>query len=334
MTAKRLLALLAAAALVVGAFVVRRNVIEDDRESETDGTEAGEPERDDATALYCITELAEACEQLAATHDELDITVEDAGATLDRLAGLDDGEQAPLWLTIDPFPAMVELLRQNDPLGFETDTVGASQLGIAFRSSDKSAAITAFCDADSTALWRCVGDHAGDDWSTLGAASIPGTLRPSFGDVNDSALGLASFASAVASYFGSAEINRIQFDDARFISWLRRISAVSIDGTQRGSTPLETLAVRSALDAAATANYEVNALDATGERFDVNYSEPNMWIQAVIATPAGVAAPDGIVSDVAAALDAAGWDPADAAESLPPSASTLLALRTLWNDAT
>jgi hypothetical protein len=346
---RRVGAVVLAIALVVGAFVVRRNVIEDDDSASTDGTEVDEPDRDDATALYCITELAEVCDSLASSHDDLDVTIEDAGETLDRLAALGDDETAPLWLTIDPFPAMVDALRQNAaPLGFETQAVGASQLAVAYRAGDKSAAIAEFCEGDSTSLWRCLGEQAGQNWSTLGTSTITGTLRPSLGDVSNSALGLTSFGSAIASYFGAVDVDRTQFDDTSFIGWLRRLSRVSVDSTQVGSTPLATLAVRPAPDAAATAMFEVNALEtptdesspetstdgATGDRFDVNYSEPQMWIQAVIATPAGVAAADGLATDITNAVEDAGWDPATAAEEPVPSASTLLALRQLWNDYT
>ena len=100
MNAQRVGAVILAIALVVGAFVIRRNVIEkDDDEPSTDGTEVDEPDREDATALYCITELTEVCDVLASTHDELDVTVEDAGETLDRLAALGDEEHAEMRVT-------------------------------------------------------------------------------------------------------------------------------------------------------------------------------------------------------------------------------------------
>ena len=164
------------------------------------------------------------CDALAASHDELDITVEDAGATLDRLAALDDAEPVPLWITLDPFPTMVDALRQSDPIGFESQALGSSQLAIAFRAGEKATAIATFCESDTTPLWRCLGEQAGADWSTFGTSSISGTLRPSLGDVTNSALGLTSFASTVASYFGAVDVDRAQFDDTSFISWLRRLS--------------------------------------------------------------------------------------------------------------
>jgi hypothetical protein len=334
-TGRRIGAVVLAVALVVGAFVIRRSVIEDDDDNPTtDGTEVDEPDRGEATVLFCVTELSDVCDSLAASHDELDITVEDAGATLDRLAALDDAAAVPLWITLDPFPAMVDALRQNDPLGFESQALGSSQLAIAFRAGDKETAIATFCESDTTPLWRCLGEQAGADWSTFGTSSISGTLRPSLGDVTNSALGLMSFASAVASYFGAVDIDRAQFDDTSFSSWLRRLSRVSLASTEEDTTPLARLAVRPAPDAAATAMFEVNTLDATGDRFEVNYSEPQMWIQAVLATPAGVAAPNGLAADVTSALEAAGWDPAAAADGPTSSTSTLLALRQLWNDYT
>ena len=336
MNGQRIGAVVLAIALVVGAFVIRRNVIEGDDDSpSTDGTEVDEPDQADATALYCITELTEACEGLAATHDELDITIEDAGETLDRLAALGDDERAPLWLTIDPYPAMVDFLRPNDPVGFETEAVGASQLTVAFRRSDRAAAVAAFCEGEATSLWRCLGGQAGAAWPELGAESIPGTLEPSLGDVANSAVGLMSFGSAIASYFGSVDVDRTQFDDTAFIGWLRRLSRESRDGTVPDQTPFGTMFVRETLvNAAATATFEITQGAAIGNAAEVKYSDPQMWIQAVIATPAGVSLPDGLAADVTSALGEAGWDTASAADGSVPSASTLLALRQLWNDYT
>lgn len=360
MNGRRVGALILAVALVVGAFVLRRNVIEDDDKPTTDGTEVDQPEGDEATALYCITELAAACENLGAANDKLEITIEDAGVTLDRLAALEGGDVAPLWLTIDPYPAMVDVLRgPNGSLGFETMAVGSSQLAIAFPADGRADAMVNTCAGDPVALWRCIGDNTGMPWTTIDGASFQGTVRPSFGHVQESALALTSFGHAVAGYFGETDPDNTQFGDVGFITWLRRVTAVSVRGTQVDNTPLGTMAARqSALDVPATAMFEVNALERTydeslagatespetstaatapespEDRFDVKYSDPEMWIQAVIATPAGVSVPSDLDSDLANALADAGWDPASAADGTLPSASTLLALRQLWIDYT
>jgi len=335
---KRLGAVVLAIVLVAGALYVRNNVIEDDDgDAGTTGTTVDEPARGDATALICITELRDVCTALETGHPDLAITIEPAGATLDRLAGLDDPADAPLWLTIDPYPAMVDVareLRSADPVTAEITVVGASQLGIAFPLSDPSYGATLEAHCPDVALWRCIGDNAGAPWSEIGGAVSWGRLRPSFGDVNGSALGLASLAAAVAGYLGEGEVTRSRWEaDASFTAWFRRLSSASENAAMSGGTPLRTMATRPALDIAATAAFEVAAIDAAGSRFELTYPEPQMWVQAVIATPPGVAAPDGLAADVGASLTTAGWGTPDAAGGPLPNASTLLALRAFWNDA-
>ena len=338
MNGKRLGAVVLAIVLVAGAFYVRNNVIEDDgSEADPPSSTVNEPDRGDATALICITELRDVCTALTTEHPDLAITVEPAGATLDRLAGLDDPADAPLWLTIDPYPAMIDVareLRSAGPVGAEITVVGASQLGIAFPLSDPSYGATLEAHCPDVALWRCIGDNAGAPWSEIGGAVSWGRLRPSFGDVSGSALGLASLAAAVAGYLGEGEVTRSRWEaDASFTAWFRRLSSASENAAMSGGTPLRTMATRPALDIAATAAFEVAAIDAAGSRFELNYPEPQMWVQAVIATPPGVTAPDGLAADVGASLTRAGWGTPDSAGGPLPNASTLLALRAFWNDA-
>ena len=274
------------------------------------------------------------CEALAASHAELDIIIEDAGETLDRLAALGNDEPAPLWITIDPFPAMVDAFGRDDPLGYESAAVGSSQLAVAFRARRQGGRDRRRSAQRSRRLCGAASASRQERTGRRSAPSIPGTLRPSLGDVSSSALGLVSFGSAVASYFDVVDVDRTQFDDTSFIGWLRRLSRVSVGATSAGRTPLATLAVRPAPERGSTRcsrSTPSNRLrihapgspdGATGPRFDVNYSEPQMWIQAVIATPGGVATPSGLDAEASRALDAAGWDPASAADAPVPNAST------------
>lgn len=342
MNRRRLGALILAVVLVVGSFLVRRNVIDDEAGGEPDGSVPSTADREDATAIVCITELDDVCEALQATNPDIDMTVEDAGATLDRFAALDDPADVPLWLTIEPYPAMLDALRvgqRADPIGAEVTVVGASQLGIAFPAAEEDrpshgAVITTHCAG--APVWRCVGDNAGSRWTDLGGEAGWGTLRPAFGDVADSAVGLASLANAVAGYLGDGDVTRSRWDgDPSFITWFRPLSDASESVALSGGTPARTMVTRpSALDAAATATFQVVALGASGERLDLNYPEPQMWVKAVIAAPPTVAVPDDLAATVTTALEAAGWDPPAAAGPALPSASTLLALRALWIDAT
>lgn len=342
MNARRLGASILAIVLVVGAFLVRRNVIDEDAGDDPDSSAQTSLDREDATAMVCVTELADVCDALRGAHPDLDVVVENAGATLDRLAALEDPASAPLWLTIEPYPAMLDALRAGqraDPIGAEITAVGASQLGIAFPIATEDApghgaVITTHCGGQP--IWRCVGDNAGAQWTDLGGQAAWGTLRPAFGDVAESALALASLTNAVAGYFGDGDVVRSRWDgDPSFITWFRPLSDASESVALSGGNPVRTMVTRpSALDAAATATFQVAALGAAGDRVELNYPEPQMWVKAVIAAPPSVAAPDDLSADVAALLDTAGWDPPGAAGPALPSASTLLALRALWIDAT
>ena len=57
-----------------------------------------------------------------------------------------------------------------------------------------------------------------------------------------------------------------------------------------------------------------------------------MWLQAVLAAPAGADIPQDLATDAAAALLAAGWDAPGASQAPLPSPTTMLALRQLWED--
>jgi hypothetical protein len=327
---KRLVATALSIALVIGALVVRRSVIDDD--DDAGGSSGGRS----SSQLVCITELTSVCEELQVADPDFDVTIEDAGVTLDRLAALDDSEPAPLWLTVEPYPAMVDRLRagaRSDELGFETTVLAASQLGIAFRSDGRLDVLLERCQA-TTVSWRCIGDHVGDSWADLGGDQ-GGVLRPAFGDVDRSALALGSFAGAVAGYFDDTAISSNRLADTSFVVWLRRLAAGTTSGSQlSGTTALATMTTReSAVTAAATASFEFNSLGASVERFELNYPQPDMWLQVVLATPGGVAAPDDLASDATALLRETAWDETAAAGAPLPSAATMIALLQLWNDA-
>ena len=312
MMGRRLATVVVAVALVVGAFLLRRNVIEggDDEPDATDGP-------DPATELVCLTELEAVCGVLGTAHPELAVTVEDARATLDRVAG---GESVPLWLTFEPFPAMAGALTAGDVLG-------ATELAIA-TPPGRQDVLAAKC-ADQP-LWRCVGDLAGDEWG-----EVPGVIEPSVGDAGTTAGGLASFAAAVAGYFDTTQLSRTMWEtEPEFIPWVQRlVRAVPVDELTAG-TPVGTMLIRqSAVNVAGTSDAEVTALGEPGTSVERSYPEPSMWLQAVLAAPAGAEIPRDLATDAAAALLDAGWAPPDPTAQTPlPSATAMLALRGLWEE--
>lgn len=324
----RLLATALAVALVAAAVVVRREVIDD---GEASGT--GD---DRAVELVCITELADACRAYADSDPSLRLTVEDAGTTLDRLGALDESEPAPVWLTVEPYPAMVDSVRQAaraTPLAYATTALAVSPLGIAVPADGRLDVLVAACADDP--LWRCIGADAGTSWEELGGEARWGTVRPAFGDVEDSALALASFAAAVAGYLGDGDVQRSRWEaNTSFIPWLRNLVSSANGAALSAGTALGTMAVRpSALDLAATARFELAGVDAGSARFSSNYPAPEMWLQAVLAVPDGIAAPDAMAADLADPIAAAGWDLDEPEAAGVPGAATMLALRTLWREA-
>lgn len=335
---RRLAAVIGAAALVVVAFVVRGAIDGDDGDdgNGSNGSAPGAtvPADSDppspAASLVCVTELRAACADLAEAHPGLAVTVEDAGATLDRLAGWADPATAPLWLTVDPFPAMVDAVRGSAPLGFESVAVGASPLAVAVPADGRSSVLAAACAG--AALWPCLGDRAGDPWTDLGGEADWATVRPALGDVTGSALGLASFAGAVAGFAGSPTFDST--DWSAHVPALRALARASSRAPNSGGTPLATMATGRAVDAAASAGFELTGLGAGGGRFTLVYPDPDMWMEAVLAAPRGVAFPAGLADDAAAALASAGWqDPPPGGPGLPPAA-VMIDLRALWGELT
>ena len=182
----------------------------------------------------------------------------------------------------------------------------------------------------STPLWRCIGDLAGEEWG-----DVPGRVEPSVGDAGDSAAALASFAAAVAGYFGTAELNSNMWAaDLQFLPWVQAlVREVPLDNLTSG-TPAATMIVRDERGERRRHQRRRDRRCSLHPRDELtpSYPEPSMWLQAVLAAPAGADVPEDLAQDAADALLAAGWDPAAAATTPLPSATTMIALRQLWEE--
>ena len=316
MIVRRVATVVVAAAMIVGAFVIRRNVIEGDEGDD----DVGPPPVEEASELVCLTELQSTCDELAAARPDLDVTVEDAGITLDRLA---EGDPVPLWLTFEPFPEMAGASAAGDVLA-------VSALAIS-TPADRQAVLATHSATDP--IWRCIGDAADDPWAEIGGEDNWGAVEPSIGDARRSAAALASLAVAVAGYLGTAEYTSTQWStDPAFAPWVSRLVRAVPVTQLSGGTPAATMVTRPTVNIAATSDAEVAALGASIERFESSYPEPSMWLQAVLAAPAGADVPEGLAQDVRATLLAQGWDAPDAATQPLPSANTMIALRQLWEE--
>lgn len=117
----RLLALFVAVALVVAAFAVRSRVADDGGDG-GDGGEAGSDGNGDGAGgsngdlvVVCVTELADVCAAVDQREDGVAVRVEAAAATAAALVAADAGadRSADAWLTLDPWPAMVDVERAS-----------------------------------------------------------------------------------------------------------------------------------------------------------------------------------------------------------------------------
>jgi hypothetical protein len=325
MTLKRIGALLVAVALVVGAILIRKAIGDDSSDSQqSDGGSSN-----GAYSLICSTEFTDICGQLP---DSYAVTVEPAGVTLDRLATAQSSELPDAWLTLDPFPAMLDEIRSrasNLPPSVKTTAPVATTEQVFALPADRAAAFQRECDTDP--VGRCVGDLAGRKWSDLGATDVDGRVKPAINDPDNEAFGLLTFANAVAGYHDRTSIDSTAWSgDSAFTSWLRNF--VNNVGIIAGST-LNTMLVReSSVDVAATSTAEISTTPRASEDGVTTLpASPGFGTNATLATFGEDR--DEVAEILTTLLVGQGWE-RPAADEAPLPASTFIALRQLWKDTT
>lgn len=304
MIARRLGAAGLALLLIAGAWLLRDRVIEDDRVTPGD-------EQRPADVLVCASELRELCRDVASSlAGELTVTVDEAGDTLDQLAAGTDA--APLWLTFDRFPQMLDTLRSAarvEPITYAVRPLARSPLAVVSRA-DSTASLTESC-GDPIAL-ACLADRT--------------DLSPTFAPLQ-TATGMLAVAAAVASYGSGATVD---LGDVQFLLWARRLEAAGARSLS-GGTAVQTIQTRPTFAVAVGAEAELNA--ARRDAFDVLYADPVAYLDVVLVVPDGVDPPSGLADSLADGLLAAGWQGAE--PSTPnglPDPGIVLAVRDFWED--
>lgn len=327
----RLLAVVAAVAMVAGALAVR------ERREAGDGAGGG---GGGPLRLVCSTELAGACERLArATRGRVEPTVEPARTTADRLARA-EGSDAGLdgWLVAGPWPAMVADARRRagrDPLLRTSEVLARSPLAVAVWK-DRAAALLARCGG-SEPSWRCLGDVAGKPWADVGGKEAWGRVEPGYPD-RTTAVGLAVLGAATAGYVGGTDIARIDLEeDDGYRGWLADLER-SVPSRPAELVDRMLVAGPAAFDWVATVEAEAAPAVARSARRDkpiLLYPSPVVTADVVLGTVPGrrPAALAGIVGGSAGRHALAGSDwrvpgtPAGAARGalpLPPAAPRTL----------
>lgn len=328
MIVKRIGAVLVAVGLIVGAIVLRHSM---DNSSSPGSSPSTTPATTSTASVICATEFAELCKQLVGSFD---VTIEPAGVTLDRLAKASGSQLPDAWLTLDPFPAMLDDTRVRFGLSTvvrDTTVIGVTDPALVMLT-DRATAFKAACAA--SVPWRCLGELAGSAWSDHAGQVSWGTVRPALSDPASEATGLLGFANAVGGYFNSVDFDRNSWEtDPKFSSWLRNLTANTLV-VLSGSTPLSTILVRqSALNIAATSEAEVSQVPTSSRtKFGVVGPTPPITLSLVLSrfrsTSASLTTTLGNLAQTRF-----GWRaPTGAKPKLP--AGTFIALRQLWKDAT
>jgi hypothetical protein len=333
MLAKRLAAVIVAAALVVGALWWRSR---DDGDGDDGPATPGATTTAAATAteLICITELADACAATGATTGA-PTTVEAAGDTIDRLAS--EPDPGPVaWATVAPLPQLVDDLRARNGLGLlftGSNPLASSRLALVARTP-QSSALAAHCGGAAT--WKCLGDVAGGPWSSIGGQASWGDVQPAHEAPDSSATGLLTFANAVVSFFGRADIGTADLESDAFADWVRRLERAVPDFGGPQGTPFEQLLLRRPSSVVGTTDAEIaSGAGARRNELTVTYPAPMAQADAVLATSAAVDVPRSTTDVLVGQLEAGGWGaPSEAPPGGLPAPGVLQALRTLWQDVT
>ncbi|MGQ0519597.1 MAG: hypothetical protein ACT4PX_00415 [Actinomycetota bacterium] len=302
--AARVLAVLAAVAMVAGAVAVRDRL--DDRAER----------RTTTLRLVCASELAPVCEALEAEPDrDVVTTVEPAAVTAERLTGLAAGAALDLdgWLVPGPWPQMVADARrragQEAPLG--AGPVLARSPVVLAVWKDRAAVLAPRCQNGGPG-WKCLGEVAGQPWEPIGGRPDWGPVKPGL-PLPSGAVGLAVRGAATAAWFGRVDLSSADLDDGGYRDWLSRL-----ERSQPSSpvSPLEAMLLKgpAAFDAVGTVEAEAGPLLARSARPD----KPDLLYPSPVATADVVlgASPTsagrllaGLVSGPVGreALAAAGW---------------------------
>ena len=273
--------MVAAAAMVAGSFALRDRL---DRREEARAT---------VLRLVCATELGPVCAQLGDDDVRVDVVVEAAGTTADRLAGAQTGPGLDGWLVSAPWPEMVDGARRARAL---PTLFGAPEAPLA-RSplvlvvwKDRAAALAGHCP-DGQVAWPCLGDAAGTagGWAALGGRPEWGPVKPGHGDAATDDVGLLVLGQAVAAFLGRADLSTADLDDPAFERWFTGLER-AVPPTP--TSPLGTMLVAgpAAYDAVGTTEAEARPLlerSARGRDLTLLYPSPMATADVALATPEG-----------------------------------------------
>lgn len=331
---KRILALVAALAMIAAAALIRQRVIDGDNGA--DGT----------LRLRCATELAGVCDRLAKEDGSIAVTVADDGETADALSTKGATAGFDAWLAVGPWADIVADNRRQ--AGITTPVLAVPSRVLA-RSpvtfvgpEDRMAALSSHCGG--TVTWSCIGDASGRPWTELGGQPTWGLMRAGLAPP-DTGAGLVALDQAVATQSETTDWGTADLE--QWSSWLAQL----VTPAQQSADPFTKMRVQPGW-ASITAPLEHQSGPGTGEgdrrvSYTLLYPEPVVTADVTLVPSTGRKVDellDRVGSDrLAAALAQAGWrvvgqpnqKGVGGGPTLPPtsnlaSAGALQALRNEW----
>lgn len=262
---RRVLALVAAAAMVAGSIAVRSRL---DRREE---------DRVNPLRVVCAAELGSVCEGLRQTAAQ--VTVEPASTTADRLGrSTADDPGVDGWLVPAPWPQIVDGRRRLQALVPLFGDVGAplarSPLVLVVR---RTLADSLGPRCGGTVGWKCLGD-----------AAAAGQAKPGHPDPATEAVGTLVVGQATSAFFGRAEdLSTVDLDDPAFATWFRALERATPPLASGGSPLGEMLGTNfAAYDSVGTTEAEaapVLAASAVRDRVVLLYPAPMATADVVLA---------------------------------------------------
>ncbi len=282
--ARRLVALAVAVLMVVAALVIRSRI---DDSSESGNSDSGSGAR--PVSLVCASELEDACTSILKADGSVRVIVEPAGVTASRLEGADAVTGIDGWLVEAPWPEIVDEARSRNSLPplFEPDrpVLARSPLVMAMWNDRLDAIVGSSADAALT--WKCVGNVAGKQWSTIGGDASWGIVKPGFADPLTDGVGALVLGQAAVSFFGTTDLSSDQFNDDDFQRWIRQMATA----VPQNPTFADMLTFgRSAVDVVGTTEAEAGpGLEGPRDKgnITITYPAPVATADVVLAQVAG-----------------------------------------------
>lgn len=209
----RVLALVAAAAMVGASLAVRALVLDGDGPGDGGGR-AGAPR------LACVTELRAVCETVASGDAE--VVVEPSGRTEATLAAARTPGDAGIdaWLAYAPSVGIVVDERRRaglEPIVEAAGTPLARSPLVLVARAERAAALASWCGGEVS--WRCVGDAAGRPWPEIGGQETWGRVRPAHADPVATADGLLALGHAAGTFLAAGGAGGLTPDDVSRLDW-------------------------------------------------------------------------------------------------------------------